>query len=83
MKNIGIDEGVIQNILEIGCGEGRDSIYFAKQGYDATAIDSSKEDIKVLNNVSHNKGIKIKTIEYSGYPEPAFRLGVSQYSGWH
>ena len=39
---------VNQSILEVGCGEGRDSIFFAHQGFAVTAIDSSKEGIKVL-----------------------------------
>ena len=62
VKNLGVNDGVIYNILEIGCGEGRDSIYFAQQGYNVTAVDSSKEGIKVLNSISRNKGFKINTI---------------------
>ena len=30
-----------QYILDVGCGSGRDANYFAKQGYDVTAIDAS------------------------------------------
>ena len=30
-----------QSILDVGCGSGRDASYFAKQGYDVTAIDAS------------------------------------------
>ena len=30
-----------QCILDVGCGSGRDANYFAKQGYDVTAIDAS------------------------------------------
>ncbi|WP_413520908.1 class I SAM-dependent methyltransferase [Psychrobacter glacincola] len=32
-----------QYILDVGCGSGRDANYFAKQGYDVTAIDASAE----------------------------------------
>ena len=32
-----------QSILDVGCGSGRDASYFAKQGYDVTAIDASAE----------------------------------------
>ena len=31
----------MQSILDVGCGSGRDASYFAKQGYDVTAIDAS------------------------------------------
>ncbi|ABE74714.1 class I SAM-dependent methyltransferase [Psychrobacter cryohalolentis] len=30
-----------QSILDVGCGSGRDASYFAKQGYEVTAIDAS------------------------------------------
>ena len=35
-----------QCILDVGCGSGRDSNYFAKQGYEVTAIDASAELIQ-------------------------------------
>lgn len=30
-------------ILDLGCGSGRDSIYFIEEGFDVTAVDGSKE----------------------------------------
>ena len=35
-----------QCILDVGCGSGRDADYFAKQGYDVTAIDASAKLIQ-------------------------------------
>ena len=35
-----------QSILDVGCGSGRDASYFAKQGYEVTAIDASAELIQ-------------------------------------
>ena len=35
-----------QCILDVGCGSGRDANYFAKRGYDVTAIDASAELIQ-------------------------------------
>lgn len=35
-----------QFILDVGCGSGRDANYFAKQGYEVTAIDASAELIQ-------------------------------------
>ena len=31
------------HILDLGCGSGRDSVEFIKQGYNVTAVDGSKE----------------------------------------
>ena len=31
------------HILDLGCGSGRDSLEFIKQGYNVTAVDGSKE----------------------------------------
>jgi tellurite methyltransferase len=33
-------------LLEIGCGEGRDTIFFARNGYRVTAFDASAEGVK-------------------------------------
>ena len=40
----------IQNIIDIGCGNGRDSIYFANKGFDVTGIDISKTVILLNSN---------------------------------
>ena len=37
-----------KNLLELGCGNGRDSIYFAHNGINITAIDASHDAIKNL-----------------------------------
>jgi len=35
-----------QTLMDIGCGEGRDSIFFARNGYQVTGFDFSAEGIK-------------------------------------
>ena len=35
-----------QTLIDIGCGEGRDSIFFARNGYQVTGFDYSAEGIK-------------------------------------
>jgi tellurite methyltransferase len=35
-----------RSLLDVGCGEGRDSIFFAHNGYEVSAFDSSAEGIK-------------------------------------
>ncbi len=38
-----------KSLLELGCGNGRDSLYFAKNGIYVTAIDASDKAISLLN----------------------------------
>lgn len=42
-------------ILEIGCGEGRDSIYLLDHKYNVLGIDYSEEAISKCNEISNNK----------------------------
>lgn len=35
-----------QTLLDIGCGEGRDSVFFARNGYRVTGFDSSAEGVR-------------------------------------
>jgi len=42
----------VKKILELGCGQGRDSIFFAEKGYDNTATDFSVEAIEFVKKIS-------------------------------
>lgn len=37
-------------LIELGCGNGRDSIYFNSEGYDVLAVDQVEEEIKFLED---------------------------------
>ena len=41
-----------RKLIDLGCGNGRDSIYFCKNGLRVTAVDSSQEAINSLNTSS-------------------------------
>ena len=47
------------NLLDLGCGQGRDSIFLASLGYEVTAVDSSKVGIDQMMNSANEKGVKI------------------------
>ena len=48
-------------VLDLGCGEGKDSFFLAKNNFNVTAIDFSEEGIKKLNKFAKKEKLKIKT----------------------
>ena len=64
-KKIVVDsvQHISQNakILDLGCGEGKDSFFLAKNNFDITAIDLSKEGIRKVQELAKEEKIKIKT----------------------
>jgi len=40
------------SILDAGCGSGRDSLYFLRQGYEVTAFDASKELVALSSQLT-------------------------------
>ena len=46
-----------QSILEVGCGEGRDSLFLLSEGFNVLGTDSSLEAIETCNRLSDNKYI--------------------------
>jgi tellurite methyltransferase len=49
-------------VLDLGCGEGKNSFFLAKNNFNITAIDFSKEGIKKLKSFAKKEDLKIKTI---------------------
>lgn len=50
-------------LLDIGCGEGKDSVFFAKVGYDVTAFDISDAGIEKTKILAHKAGVKVKVFK--------------------
>lgn len=48
-------------ILDLGCGEGKDSFFLAKNDFDVTAVDFSEVGIKKLTEYSIKENLKIQT----------------------
>ena len=49
-------------ILDLGCGSGRDTLYFKKLGYEVEAIDGSKE---LCELATHYTGINVKCMKFN------------------
>lgn len=54
-------------IIDIGCGNGRDSFYFNSIGHSVVGIDVSKSAIKANNKKIATKGISFNWNDLSGY----------------
>lgn len=53
-----------KSLLDIGCGDGKDSLFFAKKGLNVTSIDFSESGIKKLSEITKEKKLKnIKAIQ--------------------
>lgn len=49
------------SVLDLASGDGRNSIYLAKQGFSVTAVDFSIEALKRLEKFSSNEDVDVKT----------------------
>jgi tellurite methyltransferase len=49
-------------ILDLGCGQGRDSIPLARLGFDVTGIDNSKVGIEQMNQIARTEDLKLNGI---------------------
>ena len=49
-------------VLDLGCGQGRDSLFLGRLGFEVTGVDISSVGIKQLNEVAQSEGLKVKGI---------------------
>ncbi|MFT5819361.1 MAG: tellurite methyltransferase [Crocinitomix sp.] len=49
----------VGNVLDLGCGQGRDALFLAQLGFSVTAVDSSEVGISQMLDVSKNQGLKL------------------------
>jgi SAM-dependent methyltransferase len=54
----------VKRILELGCGQGRDTIFFASKGFDVHAIDASKVAMKNINQKIGQKNISLELRQF-------------------
>ena len=46
-------------VLDIGCGEGKDAVFLARNGYNVTAFDISEQGLSKAQNLADKCGVKI------------------------
>ena len=67
IENLPVRPSNQQHILDLGCGSGRDSIYFANLGFNVTAMDGSRELIKRAK-IHHNDIIDWRCTTFEQIP---------------
>lgn len=50
------------DVIELGAGEGRNAVFFAKQGYRVTALDYSVEGIEKTKRLADALGVSVETV---------------------
>lgn len=51
------------NVIDLGCGEGKDVIHFAKQGMSPTGVDISRPGLDKANRWATREALSIHTVE--------------------
>lgn len=49
-------------VLDVGCGQGRDALFIARQGHDVTGVDISANGIRDLNEAAAKENLAVKGI---------------------
>lgn len=52
-----------KKLLDLGCGAGETSVYFALQGADVTACDISREMLRIADNLARKFNVSIRTVK--------------------
>lgn len=71
------------SIVELGCGNGRDALFFANKGMNVLAIDQCEEEIKFLSNKYKNlKNIAFRADDFTNLKDsnPPFDIVYSRFT---
>lgn len=61
-------------LLDVGCGDGRDSIYFAEQGLKVTSVDFSESGLERLREKNPAIQAHLGDIRHLDFPENSFDI---------
>ena len=73
-------------LLDLGCGEGRNAVYFAKQGFEVFGLDASVAGLEKTRRYAEEVGVRVETIhadimhyEIEDTYDVIFSTGTLQY----
>jgi len=50
-------------VLELGCGEGRDSVFFATRGFKVTGLELSRAALRKAERLARARGVRIRWVQ--------------------
>jgi 2-polyprenyl-3-methyl-5-hydroxy-6-metoxy-1,4-benzoquinol methylase len=59
-----------KKLLDVGCGTGHWSAYFARRGFDVTGVDIAPDMIEVARTLARNEGLDNASFEARDYERP-------------
>lgn len=54
----------VQTVLDLGCGQGRNSLYLAKQGLQVTALDQNELSLELLKGIAEQENLDMEIGTY-------------------
>ncbi len=75
------DKLLLGDALDLGCGDGRNSVFLAQNGFSVTAVDKSHNAIESLSDVTRRYGLNIfavcEDISFFSFPNNKYSLIVA------
>lgn len=50
-------------VLDLGCGEGRDSVFFASHGFEVTGVEASAAGLRKAERLAAERGVRVQWVE--------------------
>jgi SAM-dependent methyltransferase len=71
-----VDGRAVGRALDVGMGQGRNSVFLAMKGWDVTGFDISDEGLRIAAANANRAGVRVKTMRET---IQAFELGTAQW----
>jgi SAM-dependent methyltransferase len=55
-------------VLDLGCGEGRDSVFFAERGFDVTGVDIARSGLSKAERLACARGVRVRWVSCRSHP---------------